>query len=42
MSFLGKTKRQEKKIEARENDVMNAIQAKMSKPFSEDDLFGNL
>ena len=29
------------KIEARENDIMNAIQAKMSKPMSEDDLFGN-
>ena len=25
------------KIEARENDIMNAIQTKMSKPMSEDD-----
>ena len=24
------------------NDIMNAIEAKMSKPMSEDDLFGNL
>ena len=30
------------KIEARENDIMNAIEGKMSKPMSEDDLFGNL
>ena len=30
------------KIEARENDIKNAIQAKMSKPMSEEDLFGNL
>ena len=30
------------KIEARENDIMNAIQARMSKPMSEDDRFGNL
>ena len=30
------------KIEARENDIMNAIQTRMSKPMSEDDRFGNL
>ena len=30
------------KIEARENDIMNAIQARMSKPMPEDDRFGNL
>ena len=30
------------KIEATENDIMNAIQSKMSKPVSEDDLSGNL
>ena len=30
------------KIQARENDIMNAIQAKMSKQMSEDDIFGNV
>ena len=30
------------KIEAKENDIRNAIEGKMSKPMSEDDLSGNL
>ena len=29
-------------IDARENNIMNAIEAKISKPMSEGDLFGNL
>ena len=40
--FSRKEDDESSKIEARENDITNVIQAKMSRPMSEDDLFGNL
>ena len=42
LNVFSKKDGESSKIEARENDIMNVIQAKMSKPMSEDDLFGHL